>query len=168
MSQSDFQFDDSFVITAPRGPADVTAVLGTLNALYLAESCSFFRYMDTWSPWTDVRTIKLRTAVRDMARASYGHADRISHLMESLGASPTPGSFRKSDADANYADWSTLLPRLIDAKRRMIIRCDEAIKSLQASHGAEQAVELITALRAEHQSHLDTLRSWAASFPRPQ
>ncbi len=162
MADSAIELDESFVISPPAAGPDVAPVLAALNSLYLAESCSFFRYLDSWTPWTDARTVQLRSLVRSITRASFDHAERISRLMTTLGGSPTPGSFRKTDADSNYADWPSLLPRLLDAKRQMIVRCDQALSALHVVNGADEAVALVTAHRAENASHLDALRTWSA------
>ena len=164
MSVMDIRLDESFIIAPePQRPGN-EAIVALLDGLYTAESRSFFRYMETWSPYTTAATMKLRTAVRGMMRRSFEHADRLAKLVESLGGVTTPGAFAESNSHANYTSWANLMPRLLASKQDTVSRYAVAILRLNDAVADEAAKANIrrelAAMLDEHRADLATLQDW--------
>lgn len=163
MSEREIHLDESCLIEPEPDEPDYGSALRLLNMLYAVESRSFFRYLETWEPYTDPSLIKLWAYARKLVKASYDHADRLAHAIESLGGVAIIGAFAKEDAHANFTDWPNLLARLIETKSDLIARHNAVLSSL--STGASEALDRVIAelrtLNDENHEHLRELKSWA-------
>lgn len=158
----DIHFDDAFLVVPDEDAPDFSAIIALLNELYIAESRSFFRYLDSWEPYTDANTIKLRTLCRGMMRTSFRHSDRLAKLIESLGGVTITGAYSKSSSDANYTSWANLLPRFIATKRDMIARGQVVLKTLRHLPGGAESAPVVAELMEENAAELAQLEQWQA------
>ncbi len=158
----DIRFDDAFLVVPGGGEPDRSAAIALLNELYIAESRSFFRYLESWEPYTDASTIKLRTLCRRMMQTSFRHSDRLAKLIESLGGVTITGAYSKSSSDANYTSWVNLVPRFIATKKDMIARGDVVLKAIRNLPGGAESAPIVAELIEENRADLVVLEQWQA------
>lgn len=157
----DVVFDDAFLIVPDAPAPDTSALVNALNNVYIAETCSYFRYMETWSPYTNAKTIALRSAVRRMMRRSFEHGDILAHLIAKAGGVTEAGSFALDASGTNDTGWVHLLPRLIDTKLKMCARYEAVIAKINAMGPVGEGYgERLGTLLAENRDDLDELQAW--------
>ncbi|MFG0331036.1 MAG: ferritin-like domain-containing protein [Phycisphaerales bacterium] len=154
------RLDSLMLIESDTAAPDYRPLVEILNDLYAAESRSVFRYLQTWNPYTTAKTIKLRRLGRELMQASFDHSDRLARLIERFGGVPIEGAYDKDNADANYADWTTLLVRLIESKRAIIARYRRAIERLETVPSDNDARTVLIDLNRENTEHLEALELW--------
>lgn len=162
---SDIRFDDAFLVVPESGPPDYSRTIELLNELYIAESRSFFRYLESWKPYTNAKTIQLRSVCRKMMQESFDHADRLAKLIESLGGVTITGAYSKENSHANYTGWVNLLPRFIDTKQDMIARGEVVLGALQSLPGGPSVSGAVKQMLEENRTDLAVLKDWAARLP---
>lgn len=158
---SEVRLDSSMIIETEPATSEHLDLVALLNDLYAAETSNFIRYIETWEPYTNISTLQLRRLARNMMRASFDHADRLAHLIESHQGTAIQGAFPQTDAFINYSDWSTVLPILISDKQASIARYDAAIGILPNIDGGDAVDPALKQLRHENTSQLDELVAWA-------
>lgn len=154
---------DSRVQTSTR---DQAALVALLRSLYLAESRSVFRYLSNWQPYTNATTVRLRTFVKKLSAISHAHADRLSVMLQAVGGDELrEGLFREDNTHFNYTSWSTMLPRLIEAKAEIIQHYQTVLFRLGAADAGagdidDPIVDELQLLVEENQRHLSELKKW--------
>ncbi len=161
----DIQFDDAFLVIPDPATPEYGQTIDLLNELYIAESRSFFRYLESWEPYTDARTIRLRTLCRRMMKLSYEHSDRLAHLIESLGGVTINGAYAKANSHANYTSWTNLLPRFIETKRDMINRAQVVLQAVANRPGADKVSPALREMLEENRADLAALEQWQSRLP---
>lgn len=161
----EIQFDDAFLVIPDPATPEYGQTIDLLNELYIAESRSFFRYLESWEPYTDARTIRLRTLCRRMMKLSYEHSDRLAHLIESLGGVTINGAYAKANSHANYTSWTNLLPRFIETKRDMINRAQVVLQAVASRPGADKVSPALREMLEENRADLAALEQWQSRLP---
>ncbi|GEM_PF-6266571 len=159
-ASQELQFDDAFLVVPDAGAPDYAGAIELLNELYIAESRSFFRYLESWEPYTDAKTIRLRTLCRRMMKLSYEHSDRLAHLIESLGGVTINGAYAKANSHANYTSWTNLLPRFIETKQDMINRAQVVLQAITTRPGADRVSPALLEMLEENRADLAVLQEW--------
>ncbi len=154
--------DDSCVVMTPDAKRpDTRALVALLNRLYVLESTSFFRYLDTWTPYTSAKTIRLRSLCRKISAASLERAERLSELITALGGNTGTGGFQQDAAFSNYGDWASLLPRLIESQQEQLAALDQAIETAPKLPGADDRVlSTLREFRTQQAEEITALREW--------
>ena len=161
-AQQDIRFDDAFLVEPDAATPDSTRTIDLLNELYMAESRSFFRYLESWEPYTDANTIRLRTLCRRMMKMSYEHSDRLAHLIESLGGVTVAGAYSKANSHSNYTSWTNLLPRLMQTKQDMVARGELVLNAVRELPGGASVAPALLEMLNENRADLLALQEWAA------
>lgn len=140
------------------------AVLDLLNSLLEAEVSSIFRFMGEGSPYLTRASAQVRRPLEEMVRSGQRHARELAHLIEHLGGVPQriPG-VRADDQYLAFLSLKFLLPKLVEAKKLIIQRYENALAALaEMGDVPPQASSVVRSLLAEHQSDLLLLSSAAA------
>lgn len=161
---TDIQLDDAFIVVPDPAAPDYARTIELLNELYIAESRSFFRYLESWEPYTDAKTIRLRTLCRRMMKTSYEHSDRLAHLIESLGGTTIAGAYSKDNSHSNFTSWANLVPRFIETKTDMIARGDIVLSAVAAVPGGAQVAPAVREMLEENRADLFALQEWAGKL----
>lgn len=161
-AEQDIRFDDAFLVVPDAATPDYTRTIDLLNELYIAESRSFFRYLDSWEPYTDARTIRLRTLCRRMMKSSCEHSDRLAHLIGSLGGVVVAGAYSKANSHSNYTSWTNLLPRLTETKQDMIARGQIVLTAMPDLPGGPSVAPALREMLDENRADLLLLQEWTA------
>jgi septal ring factor EnvC (AmiA/AmiB activator) len=136
------------------------ALIDTLNSLLDAERTSLFRFMGEGYPYLNRATVEVRRPLQEMVRTIDDRVDRLANLIDSLGgvADSSPRGIDREEQYLAFLSLKFLLPKLLDAKKMLIERYENAIKALPANkEGAAEAKSLLTSLLDEHRAQLNTL-----------
>jgi len=144
-------------------PAAPAAVIDTLNSLLEAELNSIFRFLTEGSPYISRATAELRAPLNQMVQANQRRARDLAALIERLGGVPVPPSIQPEEQYLAFLTLKFLLPKLVDAKRLMIQRYENALRAIREVAPAE-AIDLLRAHIAEDQQHLRILEKAAADL----
>lgn len=158
---TDIQLDDAFLVVPDPQAPDYSRTIELLNELYIAESRSFFRYLESWEPYTDAKTIRLRTLCRRMMKTSFEHSDRLAHLIESLGGVTIAGAYSKDNSHSNFTSWANLVPRFIETKKDMIARGKVVLNAIGSLPGGTDVVPALREMLEENRADLVSLQEWA-------
>src|SRR2546423_3461338 len=137
------------------------ALVDTLNALLEAEQSSIFRFMGEGYPYLNRATVDVRRPLQEMVNTIETRAAALADQIESLGGVPTlaPRGIDREEQYLAFLSLKFLLPKLVEAKKEMIERYENALKSVR---GSEEAKVLLTRLLEEHRAQLKTLEESAA------
>lgn len=163
-SATDIQLDDAFIVVPDPAAPDYSRTIGLLNGLYIAESRSFFRYLESWEPYTDAKTIRLRTLCRRMMKTSFAHSDRLAHLIESLGGVTITGAYSKDNSHSNFTSWANLVPRFIETKQDMIARGEVVLHAITTLPGGSDIAPALREMLEENRADLIALQEWAGKL----
>jgi len=111
-------------------PTAPTAVVDTLNSLLEAELNSIFRFMGEGSPYLSRATAEVRRPLQEMVATNQRHAAQLHALIESLGGIPVPRSIQPEEQYLAYLSLKFLLPKLVEAKRLILRRYENALHIL--------------------------------------
>jgi hypothetical protein len=134
-----------------------TAVIDALNSLLEAEQNSIFRFMGEGSPYLSQATAELRRPLNEMVLAGQRRTIELAELIERLGGVPMPGSVQPEEQYLAFLTIKFLLPKLTQAKQRMIERYENTIRALRAAPA--EVIELLNAQLAEHRADLKILQA---------
>src|SRR4051794_13147350 len=141
------------------------ALIDTLNALLEAEETSVFRFMGEGSPYLGRATAEVRRPLTDMVNTIETRAGRLADQIERLGGVPTsiPRGIDREEQYLAFLSLKFLLPKLVEAKQEMIIRYQNALKTIRGNEdGAAEVKVLLGDLLDEHRDQLKTLEEAAA------
>jgi len=136
-------------------PAATAAVVDALNSLLEAEMNSIFRFMEAGSPYLDRATAELRKPLSEMVAQSHRHAETLARTIDALGAVPLPRQLLPEEQYLSYLSFKFLLPKLIEAKKLMIRRYQNALAAIKDA--PPEVLHLLRSQMAEHQADLETL-----------
>lgn len=140
------------------------ALIDTLNSLLEAERTSLFRFMGEGSPYLNRATVDVRRPLQEMVSTIDRRAALLAEQIEALGGEPRsrPLGIDPEEQYLAFLSLKFLLPKLVEAKREMIERYQNAIKSIRGTEdGAADAKQLLSTLLEEHRAQLTTLRDAA-------
>jgi septal ring factor EnvC (AmiA/AmiB activator) len=144
--------------------ATPVALVDTLNALLEAEQGSIFRFMGEGYPYLNRATAEVRKPIQEMVGTIGRRARILADQIESLRGIPSFGP-RSIDPEEQYLAFLSLkflLPKLVEAKKEMIERYDNALKTLKSKDaGTNDVRAMLTSLLEEHREQLKTLEESA-------
>jgi hypothetical protein len=132
------RFDDSFVLEVDRSLPDVEPVVRIIDAIHTLYARSFLSYLAEWEPYTDAKTVRLRTLARRIRQAGNEHMIELAHLLETFGRAPESRSFRKQFADENYTTWTHVLPALFEMLQRQVAILERALHAITGLAGEDR------------------------------
>jgi hypothetical protein len=141
------------------------ALVDTLNALLEAEQTSIFRFMGEGYPYLNRATVDVRRPLQEMVNTIEMRARALADQIESLGGVPTfaPRGIDREEQYLAFLSLKFLLPKLVEGKKEMIERYENATKAVRGSdEGATEAKALLARLFDEHRVQLKTLEEAAA------
>ena len=126
-----------------------------LNAVLHTETRSLLQHVETEAqPYYAPADYRLWKMLRAMRHSDDEHAQRLSSLLAELELPERPGTFDLSVAGFHYVDLRTLLPKLVDEKRRQVARYERA---LEAAKDWRQVTVELAALLTENREQLGQL-----------
>jgi len=131
------------------------ALIDTLNSLLEAEQTNIFRFMGEGYPYLNRATVDVRLPLQEMVKTIDRRAAQLADQIEALGGVPNFGPFGV-DREEQYLAFLSLkflLPKLLQAKKLLIERYENAVRSMRES-GAKS---LVVSLLEEHREQLKTL-----------
>lgn len=135
-------------------------VIDQLNELLQAEIGSIIRFMGAGSPYLGRATADLRSELQDMVQKIDRRAIAIADLIDRLGGipreHPTPNS---DDQYLSFLSLKFLLPKLIEAKRLLIERYQNALRATSQQDDASEATQLMRSILADHLAELAILQN---------
>jgi hypothetical protein len=137
------------------------ALLDVLYGLFEAEEGSLFRFMREGSPYLTRATVETRREIETMAETSVRHAAEIAALIEQFGGSIGLAAVHPGNQYLSYLSLKFLIPKLADAKRRMLERYENALRALK-----DAPVEVLDLLKRHIDEHRRELTSLEANEPR--
>ena len=140
-------------------PAPV-ALIDTLNSLLDAEQASMLRFMGEGYPYLNRATVEVRRPLQEMVTTIDGRVGRLADQIERLGGVPNIGP-RGIDREEQYLAFLSLkflLPKLVEAKKLLIERYENAVVSIKRD---AETKSLVQSLREEHLAQLSALQEAA-------
>lgn len=131
------------------------AVINALASLLDAEQNSVFRFMGEGSPYLSRATAEIRKPLAEMVAAGQERVMALASEIEQLGGIPSPSSIEPEEQYLAYLTFAYLLPRLIDAKKRIIEQYERAIPSLRSAPA--DVMSLVQSYLSQHRKDLATL-----------
>jgi hypothetical protein len=137
------------------------AVIDILQSLLEAEQASVFRFMRAGSPYLTRATLETRGEVERMADRTELHARELADLIERLGGGLRLRPVQPEDQYLSFLSFKFLLPKLAEAKRMTIERCENALRPLKGA--PPEVVDLVRRHLAAHQADLEALEAATAA-----
>src|SRR5437867_3818747 len=109
------------------------SVLDVLYGLLEAEEGSVFRFMREGTPYLTRATVETRRQVEQMAQTSVRNGAELARLIEALGGSVRLSRVHPENQYLAFLSLKFLLPKLAEAKRRMIERYENGLRALKGS-----------------------------------
>jgi hypothetical protein len=131
------------------------ALLDVLYGLFEAEEGSLFRFMRQGNPYLTRATVETRREIEAMAQTSVRHAAEIAALIEQFGGSIGLAVVHPANQYLSYLSLKFLIPKLADAKRRMLERYENALRAL--TDAPPEVVELLKRHIDRHRRELTNL-----------
>jgi hypothetical protein len=133
------------------------AIVDTLNSLLEAEANSLFRFMGEGSPYLNRAAGELRKPLLEMVATGERHMNELGELVESLGGTPSPRHVQPEEQYLAYLSIKFLLPKLVQDKKLMIERYENAKTNL--ADPPVGVAKLLDAHLALHRAQLKVLQS---------
>jgi len=139
-------------------PDSPSAVLvDVLNSLLEAEQGSIFRYMGEGSPYLSKATAEIRQPLSEMVESGSRRAAQLSATIESLGGTPSARPLQDEEQYLSYLSLKFLLPKLVEAKKLLITRHENALQALTKTTPPSGVGEMLQSHLAEHRAQLAVL-----------
>ena len=148
------------VHSAPMTSAPV-AVVDALNSLLESQQNSIIRFMGEGSPYLTRATAEVRRPLQEMLNNNLRRCSELYTAIEALGGEPRPRTVQPEEQYLAYLSLKFLLPKLVDAKKLVIRRYENALKAI--GKGPAEAVALLQRHLADHRAELAILEKAAAS-----
>lgn len=158
------QFDESFVLQTDDHHTDYSLTVDILSDLYAIRFRSYFRYLDDWNPYTDLKALKLRTLARKTAQHNEQAMLEISNLIEGFGSTPKKLSFPQNDMHSTYTSWENILPYLVNSQREIVRATETTLNALIDAPGNQCVRPTLEKHLAHDQQVLEQLEAWLAQF----
>jgi hypothetical protein len=133
------------------------ATIDVLNSLLEAETTSIFRFMGEGYPYLNRATADVKIPLQHMVTTIESRVLRLADLIERLGGVPdsAPRGIDREEQYLAFLSLKFLLPKLVEAKKLLIERYENAISALKGAD--REVVALIEQLLLEHKSQLAIL-----------
>jgi predicted metal-dependent hydrolase len=144
--------------------ATPVALVDTLNALLESEQANIFRFMGEGYPYLNRATGDVRRPIHEMVATIDRRARMLADEIESLGGVPSfaPRSIDREEQYLAFLSLKFLLPKLLEAKKGMIERYENALKTIKPKDDrADEVRALLSGLLEEHHEQLKTLQEAA-------
>lgn len=132
------------------------ALADELNRLLATETRSLVRHLDEAKPYLTPKTYRIWNQVEAMSHASAEHSQRLSALFEALEMVPRPIGYPAEVANYHFLTLSSLLPLLIQEKRKQIEAYSRAIDH---AAGDPRVHDELAALLTENREQLRSLEA---------
>jgi hypothetical protein len=136
------------------------AIVDTLNSLLEAETNSLFRFMDEGSPYLGRATAEMRKPLLEMVATGERHMGELARLIEELGGVPSSRHVQPEEQYLAYLSIKFLLPKLLDDKKLMIERYENAKTSLAQAPAA--VIDVLDRHLGAHRAHVKVLQQATA------
>jgi hypothetical protein len=143
-------------------PIAPVAVIDALNGLLEAELNSIFRFMGEGSPYLSRATAEIRRPLAAMVQAGQRRSMELAELIDQLNGLPLPGSIQPEEQYLAFLTLKFLLPKLVEAKKLMIQRHENALRALKTAPPG--VITLLNSHLAEHRADLTVLEKAAADL----
>jgi len=158
------QFDESFVLETDDNHPDYSLTVDILSDLYAIRFRSYFRYLDDWNPYTDIKGIKLRSLARRAAEHNEQAMLEISNLIEGFGSTPKKLSFPQNDMHSTYTSWENILPYLINSQREILSATETSLSALVDAPGNQCVLPTLEKHLTCDRQVLQQLEAWLTQF----
>lgn len=138
--------------------ADKYEVIRTVLALSSELASSLLLHVEDIESFVSGNDLAYAASVAEMASEEKQCQKSLAQLLDSLDATPGPPRIQAAIAAMPYTEVHVLIPRLIEDKKRLVARCEQA-GAMVAGHSA--ATECISAVTHRHREHLETLEKMA-------
>jgi hypothetical protein len=149
----------SVVHSAPMSSAPV-AVVDALNSLLEAQQNSIIRFMGEGSPYLSRASAEVRRPLAEMLQNNLCRRRELHDTIEYLGGTPVPARVQPEEQYLAFLSLKFLLPKLVDAKRLVIQRYENAERAV--GRDSPEADALLRRHLAEHRAELAVLEKAAA------
>jgi len=130
--------------------AGMAPVIDTLNSLLDAEAGNIFHFLEESRPYINRATPQLRGPLLDMVQTSDRHARELGGMVKSLGGHPSPRHVIPEEQYLAVLSFEFMLPKLLDAKRLMITRYENALVAIP--NAPRNVIGLLRKHITEHQA----------------
>ena len=131
------------------------ALADEINVLLRAETRSLFRHLGEAKPYLTPKTHPVWRDVQRMVKTSAEHARRLSALLDQFDVLPRPVRYSPDVAHYHYMKVQTLLPLLLEEKRRQVAAYEQAATRAEVDRPCVS--EELGALLAENRGDLERL-----------
>jgi hypothetical protein len=138
------------------------AVVDALNSLLEAQQNSIIRFMGEGSPYLSRATAEVRRPLAEMLRNNLRRCRELHDTVEYLGGSPIPACLQPEEQYLAYLSLKFLLPKLVNAKRLIIQRYENAERAV--GQDSPEADDLLRRHLAEHRAELAVLEKATADM----
>jgi hypothetical protein len=138
------------------------ATVDVLNSLLEAEMTTIFRFMGEGYPYLNRATAEVKKPLQEMVLTIEPRVMRLAEMIERLGGVPdsSPRGVDREEQYLAFLSLKFLLPKLVNAKKLLIERYENAIRALKGAD--REIVALVQSLSKEHKSQLELLNRAAA------
>lgn len=133
------------------------AIVDVLSGLIEAEQSSIFAFMDSGSPYLNRAAVDVRHKVEAIARANQGRVGELSALVDQLGGNLRTAPLSAETQYLAYLSMKYLVPKLVEAKRASIERCQNATRALRDA--PDDIAQTLQRHLAQHQAELESLQA---------
>jgi hypothetical protein len=154
------QRPENIVVHSPAMPSAPVAVVDALNSLLEAQQNSIIRFMGEGSPYLSRATAEVRRPLAEMLRNNVRRRRELHDLIEYLGGYPLPARLQPEEQYLAFLSLKFLLPKLVDAKRLVIQRYENAERAVGPE--SPEADDLLRRHLADHRAELAVLEKAAA------
>jgi hypothetical protein len=132
-------------------------ILDVLYDLVAGEMNSIFRFLGGGSPYLDRAGADLRRPLREMIQANERQIGELMAAVDSLGGVLPPESTHPEEQYLAFLSLKFLLPKLIEDKRSLIERFENALRVVGSDAPAD-IVQMLDRHLESHRGHLAALR----------
>lgn len=134
-------------------------IIDVLNGLLEGVLNSVFRFVETGSPYLSRANAEIRRPLHEMVESNQRHARELSILIDSLNGVPLPPSVRPEEQYLAFLSLKFLLPKLVQEKRLMIERYENALRAIPK---ASQEIKAVLQRHIQdHREHIEILEKAA-------
>src|SRR5205809_6010455 len=111
------------------------ATVDVLNSLLEAETTSIFRFMGEGYPYLNRATAEVRKPLQEMVLTIEPRVLRLAEMIERLGGIPNsaPRGIDREEQYLAFLSLKVLLPKLVNAKKLLIERYENAMRVLKGT-----------------------------------
>ncbi len=132
-----------------------------LSGLLTREVRSLLRHLSEARPYLTAATYPAWTQIEHLSEENTDHAQRLTRLIEALDHGASAGTFDPEVATYHYMDLASLLPLVIDERKRQITSYEHVI---ELAEGHPKIIEGLNRLLDENRAILGKLEAFLRSI----